>query len=262
MNNLAKQELKSSIKQGDIFRIGKNHLLACGDARDTKLVDHLLNRAKIKLILVDPPYGTVTVESKEGFKTLKMNRKILNDDIISESQYAQFTKDWLIPSIPYLTRRNAVYIFNSDKMLFALREGMERTGIKFSQLLVWIKSNSVIGRKDYLPQHELIAYGWHGTHDFKKSKDRSVLFYPKPNKSPLHPTQKPIGLLRRLILNSTDIGDIVYDCFAGSGSTGIAAEQTKRLSILIERDQEYCQTIINRFWQLFEIKAQKTYEEQ
>jgi DNA modification methylase len=142
-------------------------------------------------------------------------------------------------------------------MLFALRDGMQQAGIKFAQLLIWVKNHVVVGRKDYLPAHELIAYGWHGTHDFKKSKDKSILFYPKPNKSPLHPTQKPVGLLRRLILNSTNIGDVIYDSFGGSGSTALAAEQVKRKSILIERDEEYCRVIIDRLEKLLNLKAQK-----
>jgi len=100
---------------------------------------------------------------------------------------------------------------------------------------------------DYLPQHEFIAYGWFGTHEFHKSKDKSILFYPKPNKSKLHPTMKPVGLLRRLILNSTKVGDAVYDPFGGSGSTLIACEQTKRRCLTIEVDPKYCQTIIDRF---------------
>ncbi len=260
MSNLQRQKSKKSINYGDILQIG-NHLLACGDARDVNLIDRLVDKTKIKIILCDPPYGTKTVENKNNFSQIRVNKKILNDDIVSESQYMQFTKDWLVPVIPYLTKKNAIYIFNSDKMLFALREGMERAGIKFSQLLIWIKNHAVLGRKDYLLQHELIAYGWHSVHDFKKSKDHSVLYYPKPNRSPLHPTQKPIGLMRRLILNSTDIGDVVYDCFAGSGSTGIAAEQTKRSSILIELDAEYCQTIIDRFERLFGIRAKLIYNE-
>lgn len=254
MKNLQTKRQERSIKYGDIFRIG-NHTLACGDARDIELVNRVIGKTKIKLICSDPPYGVKVVESKDTFSKLKVNKKILNDDIISESQYTQFTKDWLTPVIPHLASKNAAYIFNSDKMLFALREGMERAGIKFSQLLIWIKNHLVVGRKDYLPAHELIAYGWHGTHDFKKSKDRSVLFYPKPNRSPLHPTQKPVGLLRRLILNSAAVNDAVYDCFAGSGSTGIACEQTKRSAIMIEHNEEYCQTIINRFERLFGIKA-------
>lgn len=253
MKSLPTPKRERSIKYGDAFRIG-NHIVACGDARDIELVKRVVRQAKIKLICSDPPYGIMAVESKEGFAPIKVNRKILNDDIVSESQYAQFTKDWIMPVIPHLTAKNSVYIFNMEKMLFALREGMERSDMKFSQLLVWIKSQAVIGRKDYLPQHEFIAYGWYGTHDFKKAKDRSVLFCPKPSKSPLHPTQKPIELLRRLILNSTDIGDVVYDCFAGSGSTGVAAEQTKRSSILIERDEHYCRVIVDRLAKLTGLK--------
>jgi DNA modification methylase len=247
---------RSSIKVGDIFRIG-DHILGCGDARDLDFVNRVVDKTKISLILSDPPYGVAFVESKESFMNIKVQKKILNDGIVSESQYAQFTKDWLVPVVPHLTRKNSVYIFNSDKMLFALREGMERSGIRFAQLLVWIKNHPVVGRKDYLPQHELVAYGWHGTHDFKKAKDKSILFYPKPSKSPLHPTQKPVGLLRRLILNSSNIDDVIYDCFAGSGSTGIAAEQCKRKSILVERDEEYCQVIINRFERESGLKAKK-----
>lgn len=247
---------KSSIKVGDVYRIG-DHVLGCGDARDAMFVNRVIGKARITLILSDPPYGVAFVESKEGFSNIKVKKKILNDGAVSESQYAQFTKDWLVPIIPHLAAKNSAYIFNSDKMLFALRDGMERSGIRFSQLLVWIKNHAIVGRKDYLPQHELVAYGWHGTHEFRKAKDKSILFYPKPNKSPLHPTQKPVGLLRRLILNSSGIGDVVYDCFGGSGSTGIAAEQCKRKSILIERDEEYCQTIISRFEREFGLKATK-----
>ena len=254
MKHSLTQKQKSSVKLGDIFRIG-DHVLGCGDARDAAFVDRVVGKAKISLLLTDPPYGVAFVESKEAFTPIKVNRKILNDGIVSESQYTQFTKDWLVPVMRHLTTKNSAYVFNSDKMLFALREGMERSGLRFSQLLIWIKNHVVIGRKDYLPQHELVAYGWHGTHEFKKAKDKSILFYPKPSKSPLHPTQKPVGLLRRLILNSTNINDTVYDCFGGSGSTGIAAEQCKRKSILIERDEEYCQTIINRFEREFGLKA-------
>lgn len=256
MKNSPAPKPKKSIKYGDIFRLG-DHLLACGNARDVALIDRVIGKAKVKLICSDPPYGVQVVELKAGFSQMKVNKKILNDDITSESQYTQFTKDWLVPIIPHLARKNAAYIFNSDQMLFALREGMERSGLKFSQLLIWIKNHAVVGRKDYLPAHELIAYGWYGTHQFHKAKDRSVLFCPKPNRSPLHPTQKPIALLRRLILNSTAISDIVYDCFAGSGSTGIACEQTRRRSIMIEQDEAYCQTIINRFERLFGIIAER-----
>lgn len=256
MKNSLKTKPRSSVKAGDIYRIG-SHVLGCGDARDAEFVNRVIGGAKVSLVLTDPPYGVEFVESKEGFSNIKVKKKILNDGIVSESQYAQFTRDWLGPVVPHLTPKNAAYIFNSDKMIFALRDGMERAGVRFSQLLVWVKNHSIVGRKDYLPQHELVAYGWYGKHDFKKAKDKSVLFCPKPSKSPLHPTQKPVSLLRRLVLNSSDIGSVVYDSFAGSGSTGIAAEYCKRKSILIERDEEYVATIISRFEREFGLRAER-----
>jgi DNA modification methylase len=256
MKNLPTKKPKNSIKYGDQFRIG-DHVLVCGDARDTNLIDKVLKDKKVSLVLTDVPYGVLYTESKVGFSQVKVNKNILNDDITSESEYAKFTKDWITPLLPYLSKKNTFYIFNSDLMVFALRDGMKEAGLKFSQLVIWIKNHAVIGRKDYLPMHELIAVGWHGAHTFYKGKDKSILFYPKPSKSALHPTQKPISLLRRLILNSSAISDVVYDCFGGSGSTMVACEQTKRKCVLVELDPEYCQTIINRFEKTFGIKEKR-----
>lgn len=246
----------NSIKTGDIIVLG-DHLLACGDARDKELVARLIGDRKIKAVIIDPPYGVAVTESKEGFQTLKKNKVIANDHLQSDGEYRAFTRAWIEAVIPHLAKKNSFYIFNADKMIFALREGMQDVGLKFCQLLIWVKTHAVIGRMDYAPQHELIAYGWFGTHEFVKAKDKSVIVYPKPNKSPFHPTTKPIGLIRRLVLNSTRIGDVVYDGFLGSGTTLLACEQTKRVCIGIELDPEYCQTVIARFEKLTGIKATK-----
>ena len=246
----------NSIKTGDIIVLG-DHLLACGDARDKELVARLVGIRKIKAVIIDPPYGVAVTESKEGFQTLKKNKVIANDHLQSDGEYRAFTRAWIEAVIPHLAKKNSFYIFNADKMIFALREGMQDVGLKFCQLLIWVKTHAVIGRMDYAPQHELIAYGWFGTHEFVKAKDKSVIVYPKPNKSPFHPTTKPTGLIRRLVLNSTRIGDVVYDSFLGSGTTLLACEQTKRICIGIELDPEYCHTIIARFEKLTGTKATK-----
>ena len=201
------------------------------------------------------------VAGKRGFSKIRVDKDILTDEIKSDSEYAEFSKKWLLPILPYLEPKNSFYIFNSDAMLFALRDGMEEARIHFSQLLIWVKNHAVIGRKDYLPQHELIAYGWYGKHRPLRTKDKTVLLYPKPHRSVLHPTQKPVGLIRRLVLNSTNIEDIVYDSFAGSGTTAVACEQTKRRSISIELDEAYCQTIITRMENLFGLKAERISDE-
>ena len=246
----------NSIKKGDIFKVG-NHYIGCGDSRDKDFVEKVIGKHRIKAVITDVPYGVDVTESKKNFKTLLKNKSVANDHLQSDQEYATFTQDWIEAVSPHLERKNVFYIFNSDKMIFALREGMLNAGCKFGQLLIWVKTQAVVGRMDYAPQHELIAYGWHGVHEFLKSKDKSVIVYPKPNRSPFHPTTKPIGLIRHLILNSTRIDDVVFDGFLGSGTCLLACDQTKRICIGIELDSEYVETSISRFEKLTGIKREK-----
>lgn len=248
------------IKTGDVFQLG-DHRLLCGDAKDQELIKKLISDDRISLILSDPPYGVSYVESKADLVKVKKNKKIANDHDQSDDEYRNFTSEWLGTVKPYLSKKNSFYIFNSDKMVFSLRDGVIDVGFRLTQLLIWIKNNVVVGRLHYLPQHELIAYGWFGSHEFYKAKDKSILIYPKPNKSPLHPTMKPVGLLRNLILNSSKIDDYVYDPFGGSGSTLIACEQTKRKCLTVEIDPEYCQVIIDRFQKVSGHKAERIKDE-
>ena len=230
-----------------IFNLG-DHILINGDCRNEKLLEKILKNKKIRTVLTDPPYGVNYIESKKGFGNIKINKEIENDDISSDKDYTEFNEKWIEAIIPYLEEKNNFYIFNSDKMLIPLVQGLRNKNINFSQLLVWVKNNSVIGRKDYLLQHELIVSGWYKKHYFRKGKDKSILFSPKPVKNKLHPTMKPISLLRRLILNSSDIGDCIYDPFGGSGSTLIACEQTKRKCLMVEIDKDYCNKIKERYY--------------
>ncbi len=246
----------NSIKPGTIWQLG-DHRIAYGDARDKKLLERLIGNIHINLVCCDVPYAVSAVESKRGFSKLSKDKIVANDELQSDESYRAFNRAWLETIAPYLARKNAAYVFNADKMVWSLREGMLDAGFKVAQLLVWVKSQAVIGRLDYAPQHELILYGWHGTHIFRHSKDKSVLFYPRPVKSKFHPTTKPIGLIRRLILNSSEIGDVVYDGFLGSGTTLLACEQTKRRCFAVEIDLEYCLTAISRWEHCTNLKAKQ-----
>lgn len=228
-----------------------------GDSTDPEIVRMVMGIEKANLICTDPPYGVAVAESKRNFRTLSKDKNIANDHLQSDDEYRQFCHAWLEAIAPHLTKKNSVYIFNADKMVWSLRDAMVDAEFKVAQLLLWVKQQSVIGRLDYAPQHELIVYGWFGTHHFRRSKDKSVLFYPRPNKSKLHPTTKPLGLVRRLILNSTNIGDVVFDGFLGSGTTLLACEQTKRRCFGIELEPEYCQTIIKRWERVTGLKAKR-----
>ena len=246
MKNLPTKKPASSPKPGAIWQLG-DHRLAYGDCRDPQMLKKLLGAEKISLVCCDPPYGVDVAASKRNFRTLAKDKDIAGDQLQSDAEYRQFSKEWLEAILPYLAKKNSAYIFNADKMVWSLRDAMADTGFKIAQLLVWVKQQSVIGRLDYAPQHELIVYSWYGTHKFRRSKDKSVLCYPRPSKSKLHPTTKPVGLVRRLVLNSTEIGDAVFDGFLGSGTTLLACEQTKRQCFAVEVDYEYCLTAIRRW---------------
>jgi DNA modification methylase len=249
MKNLQETKQKRLVKNGDIVILG-NHIIGCGDCRDKEFVSKVIGKIKVSLVNVDIPYGVALVEGNSGFKTPLKNKVIESDHIQTDEEYEQFTREWISAIKPHLTSKNSFYIFNSDKMIFALRNAMLAEGVKFAQLLIWIKTSAVVGRLDYAPQHELIAYGWHRTHSFKKPKDKSVIVCPKPNRSPHHPSTKPINLIRRLILNSTALGEVVYDGFLGSGTCLLACEQSKRICVGIEIDTDYCQTVIDRWEKL------------
>ncbi len=79
-----------------------------------------------------------------------------------------------------------------------------------------------------------------------KRYPRSVLTVSNDNHGSLHPTQKPVALLEYLIKTYTNEGETVLDFTAGSGTTGIAAINTNRKCVLIERDDTYCEIARNR----------------
>jgi len=244
------------VNNGDIFQIG-NHTVGCGDSLDKEFVAKVIGAKKIKVILTDPPYGVAYVENKKNFAKIGAdeNKVIANDHLQSEEEYEVFTRKYLGAVIPFLEEYNACYIFNSDLMFSALRTGMKHAGFYYSQMLIWMKNQPVMSRKDYLSQHELIAYGWFGKHKLQRSKSKNVIVYPRPQKSKLHPTQKPIGLLRKIIPDNTRVGDVIYDPFLGSGSTCIASHHLGRTCIGIELDVEYVKIIIKRLEKLTGKKA-------
>jgi len=250
--------MKTLIQQGDIWKLGE-HIIGCGDALDVAFVSKVIGDKKVRAILCDPPYAVAYVEGKRDFNKLgvETDKVIIGDQLQSDEQYALFTKTWLEAAKPHLDSYNACYIFNSDLMYPALRQGMKAAGFYYSQGLIWVKNTSVLGRKDYLLMHELIAYGWFGRHKMERSKAKSVLIHPKPAASKLHPTQKPVGLLRKLIPNSTKIREYIYDPFLGSGSTTIACEHLGRRCIGIDLDPAYVSTAITRWEKLTGKKAEK-----
>ncbi len=117
-------------------------------------------------------------------------------------------------------------------------------------VIIWKKNNFGMGR-GYRGQYELCFY--YG--NFKGSD--SDVWEINKDFNYKHPTQKPIELCVRGIINSSKQNDLVLDLFLGSGSTLIACEKTNRICYGMEIDEHYCDIIIQRYEQFSGNKAKK-----
>lgn len=250
-------------KRGDIYRLGR-HRLMCGDSTSAEDVEKLMGADKANLLFTDPPYGVDYASKNEYLNAISRGNRIqvpIENDALAS---AQEEKDRLWT--PALANGYAVaddkcsYYISSPQggepmmmMMMAICDA----GWQLKHTIIWNKNNHVLGRSDYNYKHEPVLYGWKKQHNFYgggKFKT-SVWDIPKPLKSDLHPTMKPVELVAECILNSSQCGDIVLDLFGGSGTTLIAAEQTGRDARLMEYDEHYVDVIIDRWEKLTGKKA-------
>lgn len=120
---------------------------------------------------------------------------------------------------------------SSGDVLPVFYAALAAAGMAVRQQLLWVKDVFVMGRHDYHYRHEPILYGWKqgAAHFFGGGRAQDTVWeIPSPRRSETHPTMKPVELVGRALVNSCRTGDLVYEPFAGSGTTIIAAEQTSR----------------------------------
>ena len=161
----------NSIKPGTIWKLGE-HRLAFGDCRNKELLKRLIGKEKINLLCCDIPYACAAVESKRGFYKLSKDKTIANDQLQTDEEYRAFNREWLEAVKPFLAKKNSAYIFNADKMVWSLRGAMIESGFKVAQLLIWVKSQAVVGRLDYAPAHVLILSG--GMRVYRTSRTKLI----------------------------------------------------------------------------------------
>ena len=113
--------------------------------------------------------------------------------------------------------------------------------------LIWLKSNPTVinCNKLYAPSHELIVYGKRRNGLFKPDYKLGYFKYQSPTIRD-HPTQKPIGIIKEFINDSSNVGDMVCDPFAGSGTTLLAAKETGRHFIGYETNSYYHDMCLKR----------------
>ena len=255
-------------ESGQLWQLGRHRLL-CGDATSPPQVHLCVGDGQLAdLLQTDPPYG-VDYQGAAG--------SILNDEKKGEALY-----NFLLPAFSaaadVLAPGAAWYCWapsgpNLEWFLHAARSA----GLPLHQVLIWCKPQFVLGRADYHHQHETClhgitdddpagiyescepcAYGWKDGAAHLWCSDRkqsTILEYPKPTRSDLHPTIKPVQMIAYQICNNTLPGAVVLDPFGGSGTTLIACEQTGRSCRMMEIDPKYCDVIIRRWEALTGEKA-------
>ena len=205
----------------------------------------------IDLLLTDPPYNV-------NYKGSTKSRKGLLNDNMSAEKYREFLTAAFSNAYEYMREGACFYVWHSTKEHVNFETALNNADLKVRQQLIWNKSQIVLGWSDYHWKHEPCLYGWKEGAAHKWYSDRkqtTVLEYKKPSTNRLHPTMKPVEMMRYLIGNSTKEGDKVLDLFGGSGSTLIACEELNRQCYMLELDPHYCEVIINRWETLTGKKA-------
>lgn len=227
-------------KKGDIFILG-NHRLMVGDSTLKDDVDKLCEDRSVDLVLTDPPYN-VDYEGQDGMK--------IQNDKQSDEDFYNFLLSAFKNMFEHTKPGGVIYCFHADTEGLNFRNAFKNAGFKLAECLIWVKNSLVLGRQDYQWRHEPCLYGWkEGTgHYFVDDRTQdTILEYDKPRNNNLHPTQKNIELVSKLILNSSRKDETILDLFGGSGTTLIAAEQLGRKTLMMELDEKYADVIVKRF---------------
>lgn len=217
-------------KLGEIYQLG-NHRLMCGDSTDFGAVSDLVDGTEIAMVWTDPPYNA-------AFSGRSGNHEVIMNDEMKPEEFKVFLKSFF--EILYsIAPESTKYICTDWKMYPMVYEYLQKP----SACIVWVKNMFGMGG-GYRHQHELIVF-----EGSLEANDQSDVWEIKRDNGADydHPTQKPVELSSRAIVNSSKRGDAVLDFFSGSGSSLIACEKTSRIFYGMELDPKYCDVIRKRY---------------
>ena len=222
----------------------------CGDA-----IEELqkIKSSSVRLIVTDPPYNL-----RKDFGNTQDNLQF--------NEYLNFTREWLKEAIRVLTRDGSIYVFMGMRYISYVYTIMEQEfGLSFNSWITWFYTQGIGKTKGFSPRHDDILYFTKDPNDFVFNLDdiripqkfyRSVNNMKGANPGNVwefshmhycnkfrmqHPTQKPEGLYERMVLASSNEGDVVLDPFVGSGTLLRVCQQTNRKGIGIDSNPDYIQ---------------------
>lgn len=213
----------------------------------------------VDLFLIDPPYE---VSRDTNFQSGE-----LKGDNTDRFRVSMDFGDWdngftgldtvISEAYRVLKKGGTLICFYDLWKLTTLKEYFEKAKFKQLRFIEWLKTNPVPlnSKTNYLTNaREIAILGVKGGRPtFHSEYDNGIYKYPIcHDKGRFHPTQKPLALIEELIKKHSEEGDVVVDCFSGSGTTAVAASKTDRNFIGCELSKEYYDKSIKR---LNEIKV-------
>ena len=236
-------------QKGDLWILGR-HRVVCGDATNEHDRELLLDGAHPEILLTDPPYcsggfqesgratgsiGSKQSDGKGGFTT-----PTISSDNLSTRGYQVLMKNVL-----GATDIKVAYIFTDWRMWIYLFDLVESSGLGVRNMIVWNKKSPGMGN-GWRAQHELIMFAHRTKPKWDNHKGYSNVLEATRSGNELHPTQKPVEILEKL-LDNTQWAEGVLDTFGGSGTTLIAAESVGQQAFLMEMEPAFVDTIVRRY---------------
>lgn len=227
---------------------------------DNRLLFESLPEASVDLVLTDPPY-----------KDYQSNRPKARDKV-KKIDAARFDIPEFLAQVERVLKPGAHFYCWCDHLTFpdlvlALRgrggsPARPGSALVYRNCLVWVKNNHGAGdlRANWAPQHEFVLFASKGRARDRLSPREPNVFFNRDPEDPSritfvkrvsnyafeHGTSKPVDLLTRMIRMSSREGELVFDPFAGSFSTGEAALGCNRRSLLAELDPDHARRGIER----------------
>lgn len=263
-------DIPARVEQGDLWQLG-NHYLYCGDSLLDESYKILLGDKKANMVFTDPPYN-VRVDGHVGGKgKIKHDEFAFASGEMSTNEFIDFLETSFKHLKDYSTNGSLHFVCMDWRHSYEILQASQKHYAECKNICVWNKQIGGMGSL-YRSQHEFIYVFKNGTKPHinnielgKHGRNRTNIWdYPGAgacsvhrNDLKFHPTVKPVSLIADAIRDCSKQGHIILDNFAGSGSTLLAAEKTKRKAYLIEYEPKYCDVILWRYEQETGLKANK-----
>ena len=219
----------------------------------------------VDLVFADPPYN-MSKKRGLGWKYSKHITMQEGWDIFSKDDYFQFNQKWIKECLRILKHGGSLWICGSFHNIYQVGFILQHIeDVKINNSIVWFKPNAQpnITCRMFTESTEHLIWAskngngkkWKFNYELIKKLNEGkqmrnvwpIPLTPKTEKwAGPHPTQKPMELLRRIILACTNEGDTILDPFLGSGTTSVVAKMLNRNSIGIEKERKYLDIIRKR----------------